>query len=80
MAVKMVRLGAGAKTGCKARGQQGTCLQDQTLKHSDSRELRCQLNKLVKNMETISHRTEHICPLTLKTFMTKVLFLKQEAT
>ena len=25
MAVKMVRLGAGAKTGCKARGQQGTC-------------------------------------------------------
>ena len=55
-------------------------VQDQTLKHSDSRELRCKLNKLVKNMETKSHRTEHICPLTLKTFMTKVLFLKQEAT
>ena len=29
-------------------------VQDHTLKHSDSRELRCQSNMLVKNMETIS--------------------------
>ena len=29
-------------------------VQDQTLKHSDSRELKCISNMLVKNMETIS--------------------------
>ena len=29
-------------------------VQDQTLKHSDSRELRCQSNMLGKNMKTIS--------------------------